>query len=157
MYVLCTFHAQHTNMVKKPVAAAAGSSKKKGSIGLLSFGQYSRVIHQICSQYKESATTRTKLIDSFLAFLVVLGLLQFVFCVLVGTFVCRQFNGFTVYSIRVCELLTSRLMGFSEGLLLRWASLYWSLLCGFRPMHRITVHSRILPRNEHLPISCLAV
>lgn len=35
---------------------------------------------------------RVKLIDAFMAFLVVVGVLQFVYCVLVGNYVSRGFS-----------------------------------------------------------------
>ncbi|KAA8917497.1 hypothetical protein TRICI_000363 [Trichomonascus ciferrii] len=49
---------------------------------------FSKVMNSLVKNYVEKATVRTKLIDSFMVFLVALGILQFVFCILVGTFVC---------------------------------------------------------------------
>lgn len=75
-------------MAKNSVAAAAAvSSKKKETSIFLSLDEYSKVFNQIYNRYTQSATTKLKLIDSFLVFLVALGILQFVFCILVGTFV----------------------------------------------------------------------
>ena len=45
----------------------------------------------LVAEYKKSATTQTKIVDLFLAFILVTGMLQFVYCVLVGSF---PFNSF---------------------------------------------------------------
>lgn len=43
----------------------------------------------------EKTPQRTKLIDVFMAFLVVVGVLQFVYCILVGNYVSfSSFSGF---------------------------------------------------------------
>ena len=41
----------------------------------------------IWQSYLDTTPQRTKLIDTFMAFLVLVGVLQFVYCVLVGNFV----------------------------------------------------------------------
>jgi hypothetical protein len=64
-----------------------GRKKELGS-GVMS--DFYKVVEKVITNYRDEATTRTKLIDGFLVFLVVLGVLQFVFCVLVGTFVCTM-------------------------------------------------------------------
>lgn len=51
---------------------------------------FSKVVNSLVNNYVEKATVRTKIIDSFMVFLVGLGILQFVFCILVGTFVCSN-------------------------------------------------------------------
>jgi hypothetical protein len=110
-------------MVKKPIAAVAASSKKRDSIALFSLEEYSKVFSQIYTRYTESATTRLKVIDSFLVFLVALGVLQFVFCVLVGTFVSTKLS-LSWFIGAILVLLTSLLMGSSEGLPQQLANLY---------------------------------
>lgn len=40
------------------------------------------------NHYLDTTPSQTKLIDVFMAFLVVVGALQFVYCVIVGNFVC---------------------------------------------------------------------
>lgn len=42
----------------------------------------------IWQDYLDTTPQRTKIIDVFMAFLVVVGVLQFVYCVIVGNFVC---------------------------------------------------------------------
>lgn len=46
------------------------------------------VCEKLWKDYEVTATKRTKLIDIFMGFLVVLGVLQFAFCLVFGTFVC---------------------------------------------------------------------
>lgn len=41
--------------------------------------------------YDSTTPQRVKLIDTFMAFLVLVGVLQFVYCVLVGNYVSRGF------------------------------------------------------------------
>ena len=48
---------------------------------------YDKVVMNIANYYLDSTPQRTKLIDAFMAFLVVVGALQFVYCVLAGNYV----------------------------------------------------------------------
>ena len=45
------------------------------------------ILQGVWNRYVEKTTQRTKLLDSFMAFLVVVGALQFLYVVLVGNFV----------------------------------------------------------------------
>lgn len=45
----------------------------------------------LVNEYKKSATTQTQIVDLFLVFILVTGVLQFLYCVLVGSF---PFNSF---------------------------------------------------------------
>lgn len=47
------------------------------------------VFQNIYNHYINETTQRTKLIDAFLVFLVTVGGLQFLYCVLAGNYVCR--------------------------------------------------------------------
>ena len=40
------------------------------------------------AHYRDTTPQRTKLLDAFMAFLVAVGALQFVYCVLAGNYVC---------------------------------------------------------------------
>ncbi|KAG5366750.1 Dolichyl-diphosphooligosaccharide--protein glycosyltransferase subunit dad-1 [Yarrowia sp. B02] len=51
------------------------------------------VFSKVLNNYTKQSTPKLKLIDSFLAFLVVLGVFQFVFCLLVGNFPFNAFLG----------------------------------------------------------------
>jgi len=42
----------------------------------------------VWKNYLDTTPQRTKLIDVFMSFLVVVGVLQFVYCVIAGNFVC---------------------------------------------------------------------
>lgn len=44
--------------------------------------------------YNSTTPQRVKLIDAFMAFLVLVGVLQFVYCVLVGNYVSRELSCF---------------------------------------------------------------
>lgn len=48
---------------------------------------YDKVVMNIANYYLDTTPQRTKLIDAFMAFLVVVGALQFVYCVLAGNYV----------------------------------------------------------------------
>lgn len=48
---------------------------------------YDKVVTNIANHYMDTTPQRTKLIDSFMAFLVVVGALQFLYCVLAGNYV----------------------------------------------------------------------
>ncbi|KAK4177444.1 DAD family-domain-containing protein [Triangularia setosa] len=52
---------------------------------------WDKVISNLTSHYQKSSPQRTKLLDAFMAFLVVVGVLQFVYCVLAGNY---PFNAF---------------------------------------------------------------
>ncbi|KAF2253482.1 defender against death DAD protein [Trematosphaeria pertusa] len=49
------------------------------------------IVHGVWSKYVDKTPQRVKLLDSFMAFLVVVGALQFIYCCLVGNF---PFNAF---------------------------------------------------------------
>jgi len=65
----------------KQVAKSAPSSKQN----------WDHVVVNLANHYQKKTPQRTKLIDAFLAFLVVVGALQFVYCVLAGNY---PFNAF---------------------------------------------------------------
>lgn len=82
---------------QKKVAAAAAAASKQDPDSITKkpvshsvndvFGAVNATYHE----YLKSLTPRLKLIDSFLAFLVALGILQFIYVLLIGNF---PFNGF---------------------------------------------------------------
>lgn len=81
--------------IKKAVAsttAATGGTKAapKGKLAT-TFSELASAVQITLADYEKSLTPRLKLIDIFLVFLVVLGVLQFVYVLLVGNF---PFNGF---------------------------------------------------------------
>ncbi|PHH87792.1 hypothetical protein CDD83_8392 [Cordyceps sp. RAO-2017] len=64
------------------------SASSSGRAGAANWDQVLRNIHQY---YMKETPQRTKLIDAFLAFLVVVGVVQFLYCVLAGNY---PFNAF---------------------------------------------------------------
>jgi len=64
---------------------AKSSSKHTGSLDAQHIAQ------NIWDRYVSQTPQRVKLLDSFLAFLAVVGVLQFVYCILVGNFVSTTF------------------------------------------------------------------
>lgn len=79
----------------KKVAAAAVASKQETDITVKpvahSVNDVFSAVRATYDDYKKTLTPRLQLIDLFLAFLVALGVLQFVYVILVGNF---PFNGF---------------------------------------------------------------
>ncbi|KAL8294148.1 hypothetical protein RB597_008071 [Gaeumannomyces tritici] len=75
-----------------PAAAAALSSTKpaKGSSSPPRQG-WDQIANNVVEYYQKSTPQRTKLIDVFLAFLVAVGALQFLYCILAGNY---PFNAF---------------------------------------------------------------
>ncbi|KAL8388469.1 hypothetical protein RB595_009222 [Gaeumannomyces hyphopodioides] len=68
-------------------AAQASSKPAKGS----SRQGWDQIANNVVDYYQKSTPQRTKLIDVFLAFLVVVGALQFLYCILAGNY---PFNAF---------------------------------------------------------------
>ncbi|KAJ9164936.1 Dolichyl-diphosphooligosaccharide--protein glycosyltransferase subunit OST2 [Coniochaeta hoffmannii] len=77
------------------VPAATGSSSTKphktSTASLATKDGWEQVVGTVWNHYLEDTPQRTKLIDAFMAFLVVVGALQFLYCVLAGNY---PFNAF---------------------------------------------------------------
>ncbi|KAL8979112.1 MAG: hypothetical protein Q9205_005470 [Flavoplaca limonia] len=73
---------QHT---KTPSSSSVQSSSSQSS------NNPQAILQQLWSSYQRRTPQRVKLIDVFMGFLVVVGVLQFVYCVLVGNY---PFNAF---------------------------------------------------------------
>lgn len=56
------------------------------------------ILQGVWDRYVEKTTQRTKLLDSFMLFLVVVGALQFLYVVLVGNFVSSTVNARTLHA-----------------------------------------------------------
>ncbi|KAJ4365512.1 oligosaccharyltransferase complex subunit epsilon [Neurospora sp. IMI 360204] len=68
------------------------TGKSSGSSGGGAQGQaWNKVFSNLLTHYQDTTPQRTKLIDAFMAFLVVVGGLQFLYCVLAGNY---PFNAF---------------------------------------------------------------
>ncbi|KAI0966375.1 defender against death DAD protein [Xylaria arbuscula] len=77
---------------KKPATATGpASSSTSTSSSSSSSSQIDKIALNIVQHYQKTTPQRTKLIDAFLAFLVIVGGLQFAYCVLAGNY---PFNAF---------------------------------------------------------------
>ncbi|KAI8635347.1 defender against death DAD protein [Xylariaceae sp. FL1651] len=83
-------------MAPKKSATAAGPATASGastssSSSNTSASQIDKVALNVVQHYQKTTPQRTKLLDAFMAFLVIVGGLQFVYCVLAGNY---PFNAF---------------------------------------------------------------
>ncbi|KAI3328993.1 defender against death DAD protein [Xylariaceae sp. AK1471] len=79
---------------KKPTTAAGPantSSTTSTSTSSNSSSQIDKIALNVVQHYQKTTPQRTKLIDAFMAFLVIVGGLQFAYCVLAGNY---PFNAF---------------------------------------------------------------
>ncbi|KAJ4345504.1 oligosaccharyltransferase complex subunit epsilon [Didymosphaeria variabile] len=74
--------------VPEKTSTASPSTSKSGKSGSLDAQE---IVQGVWNKYVEKTPQRTKLLDSFMVFLVVVGVLQFVYCLIVGNF---PFNAF---------------------------------------------------------------
>lgn len=74
-------------MTSQPKAASSKAASASGN------ADWTQAVNQLLDHYQKKTPQRTKLIDVFLAFLVVLGGVQFVYCVLGGGFVRALLSG----------------------------------------------------------------
>ena len=84
-----------------PAAAAAApppsASFKPGHVGGVQ--TWDKIAGNVVAHYLDTTPQRTRLLDAFMAFLVAVGALQFVYCVLAGNYVRpRHRSRFFVYS-----------------------------------------------------------
>lgn len=77
-----------------PTAAGSvpATSARAHKTSLATKDGWEQVVGNLWDHYVEATPQRTKLIDAFMAFLVVVGALQFLYCVLAGNYVSRR-NG----------------------------------------------------------------
>jgi len=70
--------------------ARSGSTSASTAANLKNATDAQTIVQGIWSSYVEKTPQRVKLIDSFMAFLVAVGALQFVYCVLAGNYVSLE-------------------------------------------------------------------
>lgn len=80
------------NAKAKSEGVPAKKSAKKSPIGK-SLSEVVAAVNSTYSDYVDTLTPRLKLIDTFLAFLVLLGVLQFIYVLLIGNFPFNAFLG----------------------------------------------------------------
>jgi len=78
----------HSHAPLHPTHSTTASASMMSSVSAV---DVKGVGKSLVSEYKKTATTQTKIVDLFLAFILVTGALQFVYCVIVGSF---PFNSF---------------------------------------------------------------
>ncbi|KAL2154329.1 hypothetical protein VTH82DRAFT_3005 [Thermothelomyces myriococcoides] len=72
-----------------PSAAATHSKATRPGAGATP--TWDRIVQNVLTHYLDTTPQRTKLLDAFMAFLVAVGVLQFLYCVLAGNY---PFNAF---------------------------------------------------------------
>lgn len=70
---------------------ATATGAKLHKVSLASKDSWAQVVSNVWTHYLKTTPQRTKLIDVFMAFLVVVGALQFLYCILAGNY---PFNAF---------------------------------------------------------------
>jgi hypothetical protein len=73
-----------------PVQTKVSSSSGSAVPGLTSSSSTQEIILHIWKRYLTQTPQRTLLLDAFMAFLVLVGAVQFVYCVLAGNYVCLR-------------------------------------------------------------------
>uniref|UniRef100_A0A060TD99 ARAD1B22946p n=1 Tax=Blastobotrys adeninivorans TaxID=409370 RepID=A0A060TD99_BLAAD len=68
------------------MAPTTRSKAKKENVGK-DVAEAGSVFFQVLENYFDTAPTRIRLIDTFLLFLMIIGIQQFVFCLIFGTYV----------------------------------------------------------------------
>ncbi|KAI1120912.1 defender against death DAD protein [Nemania abortiva] len=76
---------------KKPATATGPTTASATSTSASSSRQLDKIALNIVQHYQKTTPQRTKLLDAFMSFLVLVGGLQFVYCVLAGNY---PFNAF---------------------------------------------------------------
>lgn len=66
------------------------STSTTTSTSKTSSSQVDKIALNVLQHYQKNTPQRTKLIDAFMAFLVIVGGLQFAYCVLAGNYVCPE-------------------------------------------------------------------
>jgi oligosaccharyltransferase complex subunit epsilon len=69
-------------------AAPLASNKKTTVTSPANANRWDQIVLNVLDYYQKNTPQRTKLIDVFMAFLVLVGGLQFLYCVLAGNYVC---------------------------------------------------------------------
>lgn len=115
--------------------------------------QLTTVLNKFYDEYKNNTPKKLKLIDSYLVYILLTGILQFVYCVLVGTFPFNSFlSGFI--STVSCFVLGGKLCVLSHGLAyLKRDPSPFQYVSGFNQTPRTKASSPESLLKEHLQIS----
>lgn len=80
-------HRKAVGYVSPASSTSPASSRASPSVSRSS-AEIQQVLQRSFDKYLQETSKRLKLIDTFLVFLVLLGVLQFVYCILIGNYVC---------------------------------------------------------------------
>lgn len=80
-------HGQ-TSASSAPTKQPTKASKSTNTASLRNANDAQDVLLGVWDRYVQQTPQRVKLIDVFMAFLIVVGALQFVYCVIAGNYVC---------------------------------------------------------------------
>lgn len=70
---------------------AAKSSQTSGTTGASSQSNLTEIVYHFWADYKDETPQKLKIIDGYLGYILMTGIIQFLYCALVGTF---PFNSF---------------------------------------------------------------
>lgn len=79
---------QKTSSTSSIPAAKPQSSKPAPSSKIRNTQDAQEIVLGVWNNYVDQTPQRVKLLDAFMAFLIVVGVLQFVYCVIAGNYVC---------------------------------------------------------------------
>ena len=79
-------HASHTTSSAASTPARSSTSSKQ-----LNASTAQEIVRGVWDKYVQKTPQRVKLLDCFMAFLVAVGVLQFMYCVIAGNFVSYTF------------------------------------------------------------------
>ena len=89
--------APNTPNTSSTPSSKTSSSSSSSSSNSFRNAQYAQQILQgVWDRYVRDTPQRVKLIDVFMAFLVVVGVLQFVYCVIAGNYVCPPLHSLSL-------------------------------------------------------------
>jgi oligosaccharyltransferase complex subunit epsilon len=76
-----------TSSASQPARSSSSTSKASNPSNIRNAQHVQEIVQGVWTNYLERTPQRAKLIDAFMAFLVIVGGLQFVYCVLAGNYV----------------------------------------------------------------------
>jgi oligosaccharyltransferase complex subunit epsilon len=88
-----------TTVPGTPAPVTATTPSKTGRTALNDKSTIFQIVESVWHHYIDTTPQRTFLIDAFLGFLVVLGIVQFLYCILAGNYVCCSLR-----SLEICCL-----------------------------------------------------
>lgn len=104
--------AKRTGAAAAPASTAPKATLSSGPKTLTANASVYDIAYHVWQQYLGTTSQRTMLLDVFMAFLILVGAIQFAYCVLAGNFVCcpdhsppRPYE--CLLGIGICEYVTN--------------------------------------------------